>query len=108
LGSQQRRSGERSSAPPGVDLWEVFSASRPNAEVPLELWRQLLASGGTAAPVAAGDVHSVAAARRPRIATYVYARERSTGGVLGALRARRVFTSDGARLRDDASGGQRA
>ena len=85
-------------APSGVDLWEVFSASRPNAEVPLELWRRLVASGGTVAPVAAGDVHSVAAARRPRIATFVYARERSTSGVLEALQARRVFTSDAARL----------
>jgi PHP domain len=76
--------------PTGVDLWEVFSAARPYTEVAVDLWRGLLARGGRAAPVAAGDVHSVAAAARRRPATYVYARERSTNGVLEALRAGRV------------------
>jgi hypothetical protein len=94
--------------PGSVDLWEVFSASRPNAEVPLALWRQIVELGATAAPVAAGDVHSTAAASRPRIATHVYVRERSTDGVLDALRARRLFASTGERLdvwltRDDGS-----
>jgi len=84
--------------PASVDLWEVFSAPRPNTELPVELWRQLLAAGGRAAPVAAGDVHSIAAAARLKTATYVYARDRSRAGVLDALRAGRVFTSAGARL----------
>jgi hypothetical protein len=81
-----------------VDLWEVFSAPRPSTDIPAELWRQLLAVGGHAAPVAAGDVHSTDAAARPRTATYVYARERSASGVLDALRQRRVFASSGPRL----------
>jgi hypothetical protein len=85
-------------SPASVDLWEVFSASRPNAEVPLALWRQVLTAGGGAAPVAAGDVHSIAAAARPKIATHVYARQRSADGVLEALRARRLFASAGERL----------
>jgi hypothetical protein len=76
--------------PSGVDLWEVFSAPRPYAEAAIDQWRDLLARGGRAAPVAAGDVHSVAAAIRPRPATYVYARERTTASVLDALRAGRV------------------
>ena len=76
--------------PSAVDLWEVFSAPRPHTEVALEQWRDLLARGGRAAPVAAGDVHSVAAAARRRPATYVYARERTTASVLEALRAGRV------------------
>lgn len=84
--------------PTSVDLWEVFSAPRPNVEVPLALWRQSLEKGAYVAPVAAGDVHSVAAAGRKRTATYVYVRERSQAGVLEALRERRVFISSGARF----------
>jgi hypothetical protein len=84
--------------PTSVDLWEIFSAPRPHTQVTLALWRQLLARGGHAAPVAAGDVHSVAAAARPKIATYVYARERSQKGVLDALRQGRAFASIGPRL----------
>ncbi|MGI9145858.1 MAG: CehA/McbA family metallohydrolase [Chloroflexota bacterium] len=84
--------------PRSVDLWEVFSAPRPRSEIPAELWRQLLASGGHAAPVAAGDVHSTSAAARLKIATYVYARERSPAAVIAALRERRVFASNGPRL----------
>jgi hypothetical protein len=81
-----------------IDLWEVFSASRPHVGVPLALWRQRLESGGYIAPVAAGDVHSAAAAARQKIATHVYVRERSQAGVLDALRQRRSFASDGTRL----------
>jgi hypothetical protein len=84
--------------PGSIDLWEIFSAPRPNADVPLALWQQVLESGGRAAPVAAGDVHSVAAAARLKTATYVYARERSAAAVLDALRQRRVFASQGRRL----------
>jgi hypothetical protein len=84
--------------PASVDLWEVFSAPRPSTDVPSELWRQLLAAGGRAAPVAAGDVHSTSAAGRQKTATYVYVRERTPAGVLEALRERRVSTSDGPRL----------
>lgn len=84
--------------PASVDLWEVFSAPRPSSEVPAELWRQLLAAGGHAAPVAAGDVHSVTAAARQKTATYVYARDRTQAGVLEALRERRVFASAGQSL----------
>jgi hypothetical protein len=82
-------------SPASIDLWEVFSASRPNADVPLVLWQQLVAEGASAAPVAAGDVHSTSAAARERIATHVYVRERSTEGLLEALRARRLFASRG-------------
>jgi hypothetical protein len=85
-------------APRSVDLWEIFNASRPNADVPLAFWRQLVQDGGTAAPVGAGDVHSVAAAGHARIATHVYVRERSTAGVLEALRARRLFNSRASRI----------
>ncbi len=81
--------------PASVDLWEVFSAPRPSSEIPAELWRRLLARGGRAAPVAAGDVHTTSAAARLKPATYVYARERSRAGVIEALRERRVFASDG-------------
>jgi hypothetical protein len=81
--------------PTGVDLWEVFSAPRPYAELSLTLWQDVLARGGRAAPVGAGDVHSRAAAARPRPATYVYAQERSATGVLEALRAGQVFASSG-------------
>jgi hypothetical protein len=84
--------------PASVDLWEVFSAPRPSTEIPVELWRQALANGGRAAPVAAGDVHSTSAAARLKSATYVYARDRTRAGVLDALRERRVFASAGARL----------
>ena len=84
--------------PASVDLWEVFSAPRPSSEVPVELWRQLLAAGGHAAPVAAGDVHSTSAAARLRTATYVYASDRSAQGVIEALRERRLFASAGPRL----------
>lgn len=82
-------------SPESIDLWEVFSASRPNADVPLALWQQLVAAGASTAPIAAGDVHSTSAAARPRIATHVYVRERSTEAVLEALRARRLFASQG-------------
>src|SRR5438270_3894454 len=81
--------------PASVDLWEVFSAPRPSSDVPAELWRQMLAAGGRAAPVAAGDVHSTSAAARLKPATYVYASDRSTAGVIEALRAGRVFASSG-------------
>lgn len=84
--------------PSSVDLWEVFSAPRPPNEVGAELWRQLLAAGGRAAPVAAGDVHSTTAAASPRTATYVYARARRAAQVIVGLRERRVFSSSGPRL----------
>jgi hypothetical protein len=86
---------EWSIRPGSIDLWEVFSAPRPHAEVPLALWRDLLRRGGRIAPIAAGDVHSRAAAARQRPATYVYARERSRAGVLEALARRRLFASTG-------------
>jgi hypothetical protein len=89
---------EWSMQPGSMDLWEIFSAPRPNADVALALWQQVLANGGHAAPIAAGDVHSVSAAARPKTATYVYARERSASAVLDALRERRVFASSGPRL----------
>jgi hypothetical protein len=79
--------------PTSIDLWEVFSAPRPYTEVSLTRWRDVLARGGRAAPVAAGDVHSVAAAARARAATYVYAYERSATGVLEALSAGRTYVS---------------
>lgn len=88
-------------SPESVDLWEIFSAPNPmypHPELSQQVWRQLLAAGGRAAPVAAGDVHSVAAAAAPRAATYVYARERSTAAVLEGLRARRLYASTGPRL----------
>src|SRR5438105_2550977 len=84
--------------PASVDLWEVFSAPRPSSDIPAELWRQMLAAGGQAAPVAAGDVHSTAAAARLKPATYVYASDRSTAGVIESLRAGRIFASSGPRL----------
>jgi PHP domain len=84
--------------PASVDLWEVFSAERPSSEIPAELWRQLVAAGGHASPVAAGDVHSTSAAARLKTATYVYASERSPAAVLEALRGGRVFASAGPRL----------
>ena len=84
--------------PASVDLWEVLSAPRPHAEVPLALWRDMLRRGAHVAPVAAGDVHSRAAAARPRAATYLYARERSRAGVLEALRRRRVSAYSGGTL----------
>jgi PHP domain len=84
--------------PASVDLWEVFSAPRPEAEVPLALWRDMLRRGARVAPLAAGDTHSRAAAARQRPATYVYARERSGAGVLEGLRQHRVFASSGEAL----------
>ena len=81
--------------PASIDLWEVFSAPRPHADVPLALWRDMLRRGGRIAPIAAGDVHSTAAAARQRPATYVYARERSHAGVLEALARRRLCASTG-------------
>jgi hypothetical protein len=89
---------EWSIQPGSIDLWEIFSAPRPNADVSLALWQQVLERGGHPAPIAAGDVHSVSAAARPKIATYVYAHERSASAVLDALRERRVFASSGPRL----------
>jgi hypothetical protein len=85
-------------APESVDLWETFSAPRPITEASLALWQQIVARGGYVAPVAAGDVHSVTAAAQPKAATHVYVRERTTAGVLEALRARRLFASAGPRL----------
>jgi len=81
--------------PGSIDLWEVFSASRPDAEVPLALWREMLQRGGRLAPIAAGDVHSRAAAAQQRPATYVYVRERSCAGVLEALAGHRLVASTG-------------
>ena len=84
-----------------VDLWEVFSAPQPgfpHPDVALRLWRRHLARGGRAAPVAAGDVHSAEAARAPRAATYVSVEERTSVGVLNALRDGRVFASRGPQL----------
>lgn len=85
-------------APRSVDLWETFSAPRPITEASVALWTQIVARGGYVAPVAAGDVHSVTAAAQPRTATHVYVRERTTAGVMEALRARRLFASSGPRL----------
>ena len=73
-----------------VDLWEVFSAPRPQTAVSAALWRQLLERGGRAAPVAAGDVHSREAAATERAATFLFARERARDGVFDALRCRRL------------------
>jgi hypothetical protein len=84
--------------PTSVDLWEVSSAPRPNFDVSLALWRNLIASGGQAAPVAAGDVHSTTAAAQPKVATYIYVREENSAGVIDALRQRRLFASVGPRL----------
>jgi hypothetical protein len=84
--------------PGSVDLWEVASAPRANSEVSLALWRQHIAAGGRAAPVAAGDVHSISAAAKNKAATYVYVRERTASGVVEGLRQRRVFASAGPRL----------
>ena len=84
--------------PTAIDLWEIFNGARLSAEVPLLLWRQLLVCGGRTAPMAAGDVHSVSAARAPRHASYVYVRERTSSGVLEGLGARRLFASGATRL----------
>jgi hypothetical protein len=84
--------------PASVDLWEVLSAPRPNVEVSLALWRKLIAAGGRAAPVAAGDVHSTSAVNHKNLSTYVYVRERSIAGVVEGLRQRHVFASAGPRL----------
>lgn len=85
-------------SPRSVDMWEIFNGSRPNAEVPLAFWQHLVRDGSTAAPVGAGDVHSIAAAAHAKVAAHVYVRERSTEGVLEALRARRLFSSRGGRI----------
>jgi sugar phosphate isomerase/epimerase len=84
--------------PTAIDLWEIFSAPRPHTGAPLALWRQLLAAAGRAAPVAAGDVHSVEAAARSRHATYVYVDHPTAEAVLDALRRRRLFASFESRL----------
>jgi hypothetical protein len=84
--------------PGAADLWEVFSAPRPNVSVAAALWQQRLGAGERLGPVAAGDVHSRAAAAASRVATYVMATERSETAVLDALRQRRMFTSAGPRL----------
>lgn len=84
--------------PASADLWEVFSTAPPNIDVALALWRKSIESGGHAAPVAAGDVHSAAAAAQIKAATYVYVREPTLPGVLDALRQRRVFASVAPRL----------
>jgi len=68
------------------------------ADVPLALWRQLLGAGAHVAPAGAGDVHSESAAASQRAATYVYARAHTPDGVMDALRAKRVFASEGERL----------
>jgi hypothetical protein len=84
--------------PRQVDLWEVFSAPQPeypHPELALRLWQEHLRQGGRAAPIAAGDLHSVEAARRLRALTYVQVRERSAAGVLEGLREGRVFASRG-------------
>jgi hypothetical protein len=62
------------------------------------LWHNLIAAGGHAAPVAAGDVHSTTAAAQAKTSTYVYVRERSPAGVIEGLRQHRLFASTGPRL----------
>src|SRR5437764_652 len=57
--------------------------------------RAMLQRGGRLAPIAAGDVHSRAAAAQQRPATYVYVRERSCAGVLEALAGHRLVASTG-------------
>jgi hypothetical protein len=84
--------------PSSVDYWEILTAARMLADVPVGLWRQLLAARAYVAPTGAGDVHSESAAASQRAATYVYARERTADGVMDALRARRVFASEGQQL----------
>ena len=84
--------------PISVDYWEILRAARMLADVPVALWRQLLAAGAYIAPAGAGDVHSVAAASAPRAATYVFASEHSSDAVMDGLRAKRVFASEGPRL----------
>jgi hypothetical protein len=81
--------------PGAIDFWEILTAARLNADVPLELWRQLVACGVRIAPVGAGDVHSESAAAAARAATYVYVRERTTEALLDGLRRKRVFASEG-------------
>lgn len=77
--------------PRSIDYWEIFND--PGPDVPLAMWRELLGAGGRVAPAAAGDVHSVAEAARPKQATFVYARSRDVHGVLEGLRQRRVSAS---------------
>ncbi|MHB8618667.1 MAG: CehA/McbA family metallohydrolase, partial [Chloroflexota bacterium] len=88
-------------APRSVDLWEIFSDGSPRASDPepsLVFWQRLLMAGGRAAPVAAGDVHSVVAAERVRPATYVYSGGAGTTSIVQALAAGRLFASAGPRL----------
>src|SRR5438270_7949858 len=79
--------------PSAIDLMEVCSAPRPPSDITLAVWHYFLERGGRIAPVAAGDVHSKAAAAAERMATWVNVRERSRDGVLEALRERRVHVS---------------
>jgi hypothetical protein len=79
--------------PASVDLWEIFGDSASETAVSLDLWRQLLRAGGSAAPVGRGDVHSTSAAAASRPITRLYARSRTPDGVLEALRRRRVVAS---------------
>lgn len=84
-----------------VDLWEVFSAPNPHyphPELSQLFWQRLLVYGAHTAPVAAGDVHAVAAAAAPRAATYVYVATRSAHALLEGLRARQLYASTGPRL----------
>ncbi len=84
--------------PDAVDLWEVFSGGSPSEaelELALTFWQRLLLAGGRAGPVAAGDVHSAAAAAAPRAATYVYTPSPAPMAILAALRERRLFASRG-------------
>ena len=85
-------------APHNIDLWEIFNAGRPHVDLPYALWRRGVSRGSRAAPIAAGDVHSAAAARAPRPATYVYVQRRTPEAVLDALRQRRLYSSSGAPL----------
>jgi PHP domain-containing protein len=81
--------------PSSVDYWEILTAARMLADVPVALWRQLLGAGAHVAPAGAGDVHAESAAASERAATYVYARERTAEAVMDGLRAKRVFASEG-------------
>ena len=88
-------------SPSSLDLWEIFSGANPvhpHSALSALFWRRLLDGGGHATPVAAGDVHSRAAAAAARPATYVYASESSASAVLDGLRAGRLFSSAGQRL----------
>jgi hypothetical protein len=84
--------------PNAIDFWEILTAARLQADVPLELWRQQVAVGGRIAAFGAGDVHSEAAAAATRAATHVYVRERTPEALMDGLRSRRVYVSEGAAL----------